>query len=254
MPLTPNHPWRDRLPKAPLDLESTAQKTGVQSVFAWIELFNGFQAELPEPYAEIDVLDGPHADVACEALRSLKRNPRLVRFAGVDMAGNRLWNVNPVLKEIARHVYPGTALDLGCGAGRDAVWLAANGWEVTAVDRLESNIETLRKLRQAYAENDPIHWVQANLHEYPPEHDFNLVLLHFCWDPQYFELAKSCVKPQGLLSVLAHSSTHVRCFAGPRSAKILVPESLKTEGFEVLCTEEHWARDRHFVSVVLQRH
>ncbi|MEI8283281.1 MAG: methyltransferase domain-containing protein, partial [Armatimonadota bacterium] len=182
--------WRDRLPKAPLDPQRVQRETGIQSVADWIALFNSFPAELPEPFAIIDVLEGPVSETCCEALRALKRNPRYVRSADVNMTSNRLCNVNAVLYDIAERMNPGTALDLGCGAGRDSVWLAANGWEVTAVDRIQTNLDQLKKLRAAYAPSDPIHWVQANLNETKPENQYDLVLLHYCWDPNYFRLAK----------------------------------------------------------------
>lgn len=44
-------------------------------------------------------------------------------------------NPRPFVEEIARDLRPGRALDLACGDGRNAVWLAERGWTVTAVDR-----------------------------------------------------------------------------------------------------------------------
>jgi SAM-dependent methyltransferase len=245
--------WKDRLPKAPLDPQKVQWETGVKTVFNWIELFNGFQAELPEPFAVIDVLEGPGAEVACEALRALRRNPRFARSASINMVSNRLWNINPILYEIAERTQPSTALDLGCGAGRDSVWLAANGWEVTAVDRLQTNLDSIKRLRAAYSPNDPIHWVLANLNETKPQNQYDLVLLHYCWDTNYYELAKKSVVPNGYLSILAHSQTHRNCFGNPRESKILDPKELKKDGFETVTEREFWSIDRHSVSVVLQR-
>ena len=245
--------WRDQLSKGPLDPQQVQRETGVQTVFDWIELFNSFHSEMPEPFAVIDVLEGQGTETCCEALRALKRNPRPVKLAPVDQTSNRLWNINAVLYDIADLTTPGTALDLGCGAGRDSVWLAANGWEVTAVDRIETNLDQLKKLRAAYAPNDPIHWVQANLNDTAPQNQYDLVLLHYCWDPNYFELAKKSVKPGGLLSLLAHSETNGKCFAHPRASRILKPNELAHPGFERIIERQFWTRDRHAASIVLQR-
>ncbi|MDP8990377.1 MAG: methyltransferase domain-containing protein [Acidobacteriota bacterium] len=52
---------------------------------------------------------------------------------------------HPLLVETARSLPPGRALDLACGAGRNALWLAQRGWNVTAVDGSATAIEILRQ-------------------------------------------------------------------------------------------------------------
>ena len=50
----------------------------------------------------------------------------------------------PLLIECASQLPPGRALDLACGTGRNAVWLAERGWSVTAVDGSPAAIDALR--------------------------------------------------------------------------------------------------------------
>src|SRR5690349_24226678 len=51
-------------------------------------------------------------------------------------SADRIWsgNPNPHLVTTVTGLPPGTALDVGCGEGADAVWLAEQGWQVTALD------------------------------------------------------------------------------------------------------------------------
>ncbi|WP_141014058.1 SAM-dependent methyltransferase [Nocardioides sambongensis] len=51
-------------------------------------------------------------------------------------SGDRVWSGRPNqrLVEQASELDPGTALDVACGEGGDALWLAGRGWQVTAVD------------------------------------------------------------------------------------------------------------------------
>ena len=51
----------------------------------------------------------------------------------------------PLLVNAARDLPPGRALDLACGAGRNAVWLAQRGWDVVAIDGASEAIRVLRE-------------------------------------------------------------------------------------------------------------
>ncbi len=56
---------------------------------------------------------------------------------------DRVWSgrVNAAFAEIVEPLKPGTALDLGCGEGGDAMWLAERGWQVVAVDISETALQ-----------------------------------------------------------------------------------------------------------------
>jgi SAM-dependent methyltransferase len=51
---------------------------------------------------------------------------------------------DPILTKVLDALAPGDALDLACGAGRHAEWLARRGWRVTAVDRNVAEIPGVR--------------------------------------------------------------------------------------------------------------
>lgn len=113
---------------------------------------------------------------------------------------------NPFLPEDIAGLEPGTALDLGCGEGSDAVWLARRGWRVTAVDI--SNV-ALDRGRAADTEN-LVDWVQADLMVWqPPEDAFDLVSTHFLHFPPaeraaFFDRLARAVRPGGTLLVVSH--------------------------------------------------
>lgn len=56
---------------------------------------------------------------------------------------------------------PGRALDVGCGTGRDAVFLAENGWTVTGVDAVPRALDTAR--RRSQAANVEVRWVAGDV-------------------------------------------------------------------------------------------
>lgn len=87
------------------------------------------------------------------------------RYGGSDL----VWSATPnqFLEAEASDLAPGSALDVACGEGRNALWLAGRGWKVTAVDFSEAGIETGRR-RAAEAGVD-VDWVVADVVERVPE-------------------------------------------------------------------------------------
>lgn len=88
----------------------------------------------------------------------------------------RLWSGQPngaLVTEIA-DLTPGRVLDVGCGEGADAVWLAQGGWEVTALE--VSGVALQRAAGHARDAGVTVHWVHAGLAEamLPPA-SFDLV-------------------------------------------------------------------------------
>ena len=87
-------------------------------------------------------------------------------------------NPNGVLVAEITAVPPGRALDVGCGEGADAAWLARRGWQVTAVDISEV---ALRRAAAAAADVDArVAWTRGDLIASPPPHAaFDLVSSHY---------------------------------------------------------------------------
>lgn len=105
---------------------------------------------------------------------------------------------NPLLAEIAGDLTPGAALDLGCGAGGDALWLAGRGWRVTAVD-ISAN--AVRRLTENAIALDPHARLAAqclDLAEDFPDGSFDLVSAQYFHTP--FALSRA-----GVLRTAAHA-------------------------------------------------
>ena len=84
---------------------------------------------------------------------------------------------DPGLIQLVRNQAPGQALELACGLGQNAIWLASQGWTVTAVDL--SDIGLGRAQEQAAAAHLQVDWIQADLdHWQPPDNlQYDLILV-----------------------------------------------------------------------------
>ena len=85
---------------------------------------------------------------------------------------------NGVLVAEVTGLPPGQALDVGCGEGADALWLARRGWQVTAVDISRAALQ--RAASAATDVADRVAWARADLNSAPPPAAaFDLVSVHY---------------------------------------------------------------------------
>ncbi|MDG4828760.1 class I SAM-dependent methyltransferase [Solwaraspora sp. WMMD1047] len=121
--------------------------------------------------------------------------------------------VNPLLAEITDPLHPGAALDLGCGAGGDAVWLARRGWHVTAVDISTTAVERLRERARELGVEDLVTAERHDLASSFPAGRFDLVSAQYFHTPfpllrgRILSAAAAALRPGGLLLVVDHGST-----------------------------------------------
>lgn len=125
-----------------------------------------------------------------------------------------MWSgrVNAAVEHEVTALSPGTALDLGCGEGADALWLAAHGWTVTAIDISATALAVGAAQATRAGLVGRINWVQADLATWNPSSEFNLVTSAFLHSPvelprqEVLRRAASAVAPDGRLLVVGHGT------------------------------------------------
>jgi ubiquinone/menaquinone biosynthesis C-methylase UbiE len=167
------------------------------------------------------------------------------RYAATEL----VWSATPnqfVAADLAR-LRPGRALDLAAGEGRNALWLAERGWQVTAVDFSRAGLDKGRELQQRHERGDELRvdWVHADALTYDAgAASYDLVVV------AYLQLAAeqrrtalrhgfAALREGGTFFVVAHDSTNLtEGTGGPTDAAVLytaeeVLADLDGERFEV---------------------
>ena len=95
------------------------------------------------------------------------------RYAATEL----VWSVGPnqFVESECRDLPPGRALDLAAGEGRNAIWLARQGWDVTAVDFSQVALDKGRAL----AGDGPVQWVCADAITWTREDSYDLVVIAY---------------------------------------------------------------------------
>ncbi|MEU7628583.1 class I SAM-dependent methyltransferase [Nocardia sp. NPDC049220] len=127
----------------------------------------------------------------------------------------QIWSGRPnfLLVRELDSVAAGSALDLGCAEGADAIWLAERGWRVTATDVSETALGRARAHAQQQGLSGAIEWQQHDLAETFPSGRFDLVSAHYLHSPpeladkrtKILRRAAEAVAPGGLLLIVGHA-------------------------------------------------
>jgi SAM-dependent methyltransferase len=167
------------------------------------------------------------------------------RYAGSD----RVWSAAPNawVAATVRTWFTGRALDLGAGEGRHAVWLAALGWQVTAVDFSGVGLE--RGRAGAHELGVEVDWVVADVRMWePPEGvTFDLVLLAYLHlEDDVLSRARGWLAPGGALVVIGHALRNLtEGVGGPSDARLLHTEAEYRAASEGLLVEQLGEVVRH---------
>ncbi len=158
---------------------------------------------------------------------------------------------NPQLLAEVTGLTPGRALDVGCGEGADAIWLAERGWRVTAVDISTTALDRAAGHAATAGPDvvDRVDWVHADLRSQPPTAlTYDLVSAQFMHLPGemraelYARLADAVV-PGGILLIVGHhpsdlnTTAHRMHFPELMFTADQIASSLDSESWEVLTAE-----------------
>ena len=170
------------------------------------------------------------------------------RYAGPEL----VWGAGPncfVATELAG-LGPGRALDLGTGEGRNAIWLAERGWQVTGVDFSAVGLGRAEVL--ARQRGVGVDWVQADLLSYAPAPGgYDLVLIAYIQLPpaelaHLVRAAAAAVAPGGTLLAVGHDAGNLtRGWGGPQYPDVLWTPEAVAAGLDGLTVHRAEQVERH---------
>ena len=156
-------------------------------------------------------------------------------------AGERRWSGKPnasLVEEVAE-LGPGKALDLGCGEGGDAIWLASAGWTVTATDISQKALDIAAQ--HAAEAGVEVAWQRHDLAESMPAGPFDLVTTSFLHSKvelpraRILRAAAEAVAPGGALLVVGHAPSEEHRHADlPSLDEVIAELALAEDGWDVV--------------------
>jgi SAM-dependent methyltransferase len=146
------------------------------------------------------------------------------RYAGREL----VWTGDPnrFLVQEVDELAPARALDLACGEGRNAIWLAERGWQATGVDFSKVGLDKARQLEGARGVH--AQWIAADLLDYRPEPGtFELVIVFYLQVPaaertRILRTAATAIAPRGTFLLVGHDASNIaEGYGGPQDPAVL---------------------------------
>jgi len=143
-----------------------------------------------------------------------------------------VWSARPNVwvEQLTRDLPPGRALDIAAGEGRNALWLAALGWQVTAMDFSAVALQRARSLadQQLGQAAGRLVTLEADLETWVPEpFCYDLVLVVYLHLPPHLRsavmrAAADAVAPGGTLLIVGHALENLTAgHGGPQNPAVL---------------------------------
>jgi SAM-dependent methyltransferase len=159
-----------------------------------------------------------------------------------------VWDVTPnqFVERYLTGLTPGRAIDLAAGEGRNAIWLARQGWQVTAVDFSQVGLDKARRLATEHGLADAVELVEADALVYEPPARVDLVVIAYLQIPSaqqrvVLEHAAAWLRPGGTLFIVAHDRSNVQSgHGGPADPDVCYDVATTAEalpGLEIVSAE-----------------
>ncbi|MEY2848611.1 MAG: hypothetical protein RI885_1276 [Actinomycetota bacterium] len=149
------------------------------------------------------------------------------RYAEAADGQSSVWSLGPnawVAETVAK-LTPGAAIDLACGEGRNALWLAERGWEVTAVDFSAVGLASGRARAEQLGLD--VDWVQADATTWVSPQLVDLVVIAYLQLPTAdlaaaIRASAAALAPGGTLALVGHDLDNLlRGVGGPQDPEVL---------------------------------
>ena len=159
-----------------------------------------------------------------------------------------VWDVTPnrFVERYLTGLTPGRAIDLAAGEGRNAIWLARQSWQVTAVDFSQVGLDKARRLATEHGLAAAVELVEADALVYEPPARVDLVVIAYLQIPSVqqrvvLEHAAAWLRPGGTLFIVAHDRSNVQSgHGGPTDPDVCYDVATTAEalpGLEIVSAE-----------------